>query len=530
MGAQMNNRFCNVLLVSSAVFALSACVSNAGMTEPETGAAGSVDNVLNVSRPTTTTSAPTPAPTPAPTSAPTPIPTPAPTPAPTSAPTPTPTSATTTVTEPDKSAAAEAQEAIQITRYIGGNASSWPKQIHSSSKLNPNTGYSDMYTRFVLFGRDGAGPGTPNDDTGRTNYRNYRAERPSWIARLFTREERSVVAVARVSVLNPNLDMTIPLYSVSYNSGGEDGESWATAFTSSHVRSPLFRITGNSRFALNVKTSTSDSTQSSGFSTAISALTSAVSLVSPQAGVLTTLSEDSTKDRATALDGAISELLSYSISEEIEFGRLLGAWKSDAYIDLHGCAPFVRGEGDRARGVPRSANRRRVNQLCANERDLDGRQNHFIGSWRLTMTCPRFSLFSPRTLCKSDGTIEDVSTAAGRKGIHGQIADAVSDSLVLEEQLGENATIRSTIRGADFFVAFVGIDQPDAENYSTFCASTMSAIRQTGLTGLDAALALRATLRLMPEFADDLSGRSPKPSPDPLAGCNRLLSVHNIDV
>jgi len=419
-------------------------------------------------------------------------------------------------------------EEIHIVRYVGGDARKWPNRHNGSSHLDQNYGFADLYSRFILVGNDALGVGQDHDrnTSERRSFRSYRSERPSWLARLFTEEERSIVAVARISVLNPSLEMTVPLYSVSYNSGGKSGEAWATAMTSSYVRSPLFRITGNSRFAVNVNTSTSDATQSSGFSTAISALTSAVELMAPEAGLLTTLSEDATRDRATALDSAISSLLSYSVSEEIEFGRMLNTWEPKAHIRLDGCAPFLRAEGDPPRngGTVATTDQSMAgdNVMCANGRDLDGQQNHYVGSWLLVLTCPQFSVFSSRSLCKSDNTLEDISTAAKRSAIQGQVAGTVADSLVLEEPMGENATIRSLIRGKEFFIAFVDVENPTTAQYGQFCASTMDALRQAGLTGLDSALGLRATLRLMPEFVGDRANVTLT------ANCRTLLGDHGV--
>lgn len=394
---------------------------------------------------------------------------------------------------------------------------------NGSPALDPNAGLADLYTRFLLVAPNDATGVLPGGGQNRQlgHMRSYRAERPNIFARIFTEEERAVVAVARITLLDPNMEMTIPLYSVSYNSGGEGGEAWATTVTSSYVRSPLFRINGNSRFAVNVTTNTSDETQSSGFSTAISALSSVVDLVAPQASVLTDLNSEENRARATALDGAISELLSYSISEEIEFGRMLNSWSRDAAISFSGCAPFVRGGGDanRARG---GSGGDRSNLTCANDRDIDGQQNHFIGTWRLQIGCPQFSVFSPRSLCKSDGSLESVNSRATRNTIHTAIAATVSDSLVLEQALGTNATVRSRIRGGDFFIQFIAEKTRTTDLYGRFCASTMDSMRQVGLNGLDAALSLRAALRMMPEFVQD------RDTPALTASCQSLVQDYGV--
>jgi hypothetical protein len=51
----------------------------------------------------------------------------------------------------------------------------------------------------------------------------------------------------------------------------------------------------------------------------------------------------------------------------------------------------------------------------------------------------------------------------------------------------------------------------------------MDTLRQAGLTGLDSALGLRATLRLMPEFVGDRSNAAL------VANCVSLLGDHGIN-
>lgn len=411
---------------------------------------------------------------------------------------------------------------FSLVRYVGGSTSNWSNQDHANAALNVNFGYADLYTRFVLvdtaadLGTSRAVPGSPQV------FRSYRNERQPWFARLGSDEERSVVAVARINLMNPTLALTVPLYSVSYNSGGDNGEAWATAMTSSYVSSPLFRITGNSRFDLTVSTTVSNSVQSSGFSTAISALTNAVSLISPASGILTPLSADANRNRAAALDTALSSLLSYSTSEEISFGRMVSSWRPDAAISLSGCAPFVRSENDRPRGSTGNSRSPQPNSVCGTSPDLDGGYNRFIGTWSLVLTCPQFSLFSSRSICTGGENMENISDSAKRTGIFREIAAAVSNSLVLEESLGENVTIRSLIRGADFFIDFVANDSPTAVDYGRFCASMMDLVRRNGLTGLDAALSLRASLNLMPEFVLDAQDE------DKMVNCTQLLLTQGV--
>lgn len=417
-------------------------------------------------------------------------------------------------------------EKISIVRYIGGDATNWPNEQARDSRINANGGYSDLYARFVLQPDYPEIQGVPADGD-RSPMRSYKLERRSWLSRLFVEKSKSIIAVAKIDVLDPDLQLTIPLFSVSYASGGKKKDNWVTTLTSSYVRSPLFRITPGSRFTLDLSSKVSEDATSSGASTALSAITNAVQIVAPQAGVLTELSADENKNRAVALDKAISSLLSYSIDENVEFGRMVWSWQPDSSITISGCAPFLKLE-DPLRRTP--SQQPLPNLSCAQDKDVAGGVNQLVGRWKLVLTCPQFSAFSSRTLCREDDNGEaklavDISTSARRKAVHQQIAETVSDSLVLGLSLAENVSLRSFVRSSDNFTGFIAGKTNDSEAYGKFCAGVMNDLQMQGLTGLDSALGLRASLRLMPEFVADLQDLRGKTIGK---GCKDLLGAQGI--
>ncbi|ANU07767.1 hypothetical protein [Paraurantiacibacter namhicola] len=374
-------------------------------------------------------------------------------------------------------------ETISLVRYLGVGTN-WPSTINQTSSASINQdGYSGFYTRVVILP-------SGTESVGNGDRRSYASERRGWFKRLLTEEARTVTAVAKVSVLEPDLPLTIPLYSVSYVSGGGDGDSWGTALTSSYVRSPLFLIGPNSRIAFNVSSKVSKDFNSGGLSTALSVVTSAVELAAPQTGLLTDLSSDENKQRAAALDNAISSLSSFSIDEDVELGRPISTWRPGAGVTITGCAPFVRSQnGGSASGSSK----------CATDTDMDGGINRHVGTWNLTLTCPQISVFSARNIC--DGTTKELVARDQIAPARATIAAQVSNSTVLELPLAENVTIWSHVRASDGFTVFLASSK-SAADFGKYCGSTMSLMQGQGLNSFDAGLALRASLKMMPEFVE----------------------------
>lgn len=402
-----------------------------------------------------------------------------------------------------------------LMRYAGSNVKNW------DGSQDPRN-FSQYYTRITVTSKPAAGVQTSADqDT--VALRDYAAEKPDWLTTLVIDRTKTVTLVANVSVNAPDLQVTIPLYSVTHASGRKLGNTWQSNYTSSNLQSPLFLISSNSVLAVTLKSDISSDLKSQGVSGAIYAITKAVDIAAPKASLLTPLSSDDVKSTATALDTTISELNASAISEKIDIHREISSWRPTSEIEIVGCAPFVRIEQKAGRSGAKEATEATETTGCSNRPDVDGHGDTTVGLWHLTLACPRVSIYDARTICRLTDPMDflDDNAIQSQKS---DIASQVTDAAILAFQLTNQITVRDFVKGQDWFSTFIGLKAPKDTDYETFCHSFQMGLEAQGLNGFDSALVLRAAIRSLPqltltrsEFARGKAG----------AKCVDLLSYEN---
>lgn len=373
----------------------------------------------------------------------------------------------------------------QVVRYIGVDATSW-------GTLPVPLNYSDLYTRIVVSSADPVGDAAPGKIL-----RNYRGEKRGWLDRVLSRETRTVTTVASITMRDPGLAFTIPLFSSTQASGSKIGNTWNTLYTSSSVESPLFRIGPNTGMTLHLSAKVSKDVKSEGVSLALKAVTTAVRIAAPASTLVTSLSKPDVNNAATAIDSAISSLLSVDISEDLEVGRLVDSWTRESHIELFGCAPFIRTEAGSTDPDTR----------CAQDVDLDGAKNIAIGKWEISFACPRMSVFDPRDICHPLGQaarandVVDLTDPSKRQAANKEIADSVSDAQVLSFNLSSQVTVGAFVQAQPWFTAFTSKATKAASDYDSFCAGALVGLQASGFNLLDSAIVLRTMIRQLPQFA-----------------------------
>lgn len=377
---------------------------------------------------------------------------------------------------------------FQLERYIGIDSSKWPAPDHQAS-------FSDLYTRIEFHSGSYRAGMTPSAASSTNTARDYTQESRGWLSRVLSTETDSVTTLASVQIANPELKVSVPLFSVTHASGSGLGNSWATDFTSSDVRSPLFRIGPNTTVTIDLSAKVSSDLKSQGTSLAVNAITQAVKIANPSAALLTTLSSSNVNSAATAIDTALSGLLSKDIAEDIQLGRLANSWQPGAQFTFYGCSPFVRSENQSA------------NNVCGRNVDIDGDTDVEVGEWTLALTCPRLSAFDPRDICHSigdaaltsNGTVLPDNLLAAKK----EIAANISDSQVLEFPLSSQVTVSAFSQSQIWFTTFVTAIGHSAKpsDYGAFCAGAVGAYESSGLSQLDSEMALRALIRSLGQLS-----------------------------
>jgi hypothetical protein len=268
---------------------------------------------------------------------------------------------------------------------------------------------------------------------------------------------------------------TVPLLTTDHESSSKQGES----FTRTHLRTtfdfPLFLVRSDAagdvasfEFLVNA----SDGTQSGGTSLALGAAERLLKTVAPTAGVLTTLSEDRTRELAGAIDSTVSALFSSTVSERQRFDINLRSGKA---YKLEVFGPEQEGKLENLR--------RR------------------LGSWRIAFAEPRPSVFSQVRVCANPAdegcrpTLSSARQEAARDAMSRPLS-VLAFKLVGEAQ--ELGTIGSYLKQQGWWTEDVTELQAGsatdnrADKARLFCRRIRSAIVSIGLNDLDGRIVSQA--------------------------------------
>jgi hypothetical protein len=180
---------------------------------------------------------------------------------------------------------------------------------------------------------------------------------------------------------------TVTLLSMDHVSDSTDGEQFTRIVTHRAESFPLFlvgRDGTNSIVSVRFDLKASDTPTGSGAAIALSVAQKAITLVAPQAAVLTTLSAPATQNVATALDQALNQLFTKSVEEEPSGDRDIRAWTPGQGV---GVALAIPAEGD-----------------------WTDKPVNYVGSWTVTFDDPQPSIFDNIKICTQAGNISGLTS------------------------------------------------------------------------------------------------------------------------
>jgi hypothetical protein len=272
---------------------------------------------------------------------------------------------------------------------------------------------------------------------------------------------------------------TVPLLTMDHESSSKKGESFTRGNAHTSFDFPLFLIRGDGAAdvgSFDFVVNASDGTQSNAASLALNVAERFLKTVAPASGVLTTLTEDENRDRAGALDNAVNQLFSASVSERQSFDINLKSGKG-YLIDI--VAP--QGEGKwtgSAGGTPTWRKEWRS-----------------LGRWKVSFAPPRPSVFSD-ILCAADsGAVCDKQalTQARRAAVNDALSRPMSvlafKLFDADQQLG---TVGSYLRQQSWWSdAATGGSNPGM-SAAEFCRRVRADIVGIGLNDLDGRIVAEA--------------------------------------
>ena len=329
--------------------------------------------------------------------------------------------------------------------------------------------FDGMYTRLVVDGDVSSGPGDGTDN----KVLGYNSR--TWLGRLLFGKHSSLNLSAKVT--SGSFTASVPLITLDHVSNSADGEVFTRIVNHRSQNFPLFlvkRDAGSGVVNIQFSLKASDTTASTAAGTALSVATSVAKLVSPESAVITTLSQQSNKNAAAAVDQAISRLFSTSVDEEHVADDDIGRW----------------GNGTKGVGVKLT-----IPSTDGGWTDTVG--TYPVGSWTIRFEEPRPSIFSDRRFCeigkgneRCAGTIaQDAFLAAYNMSNAGEV---LAFQLIAGAQsLG---TVASYLKQLDWFTVALGKfgATPDTETVAGFCRNIKGSITGIGLNGLDADIVAKA--------------------------------------
>ena len=354
--------------------------------------------------------------------------------------------------------------------------------------ITPLTGYTDldrstntavslhnMYTRLAVVGDANEQNGLPGQEA--TQERGY--ETRQWLQRYLIGLKDDINLSLRVRT--GSYEETISLATLSSTSD-RNGSTWDRDVTHDAHNFPWFLANRDAAAPipqLVLQFRGSRAMESGAASAALQAALGAIKTVSPQATVITKLSEPGTRERASAIDQVISKLFSSKVGETHRSDRNLVQWTAEGGVRV-------------ALRVPRSTS------------DWDGPLQE-VGYWTIGFAPPRPSLFSQWQICEPSSK----ATYCMRKPEEAKkaILETKNAAAILSYPLIRNSagdlTIKSHLLQQNWYVAaqtsFVGNVLSDSGQANFLCLTIIESMMALGLNDLDAWLVTWAAMKGLPQ-------------------------------
>lgn len=348
-----------------------------------------------------------------------------------------------------------------------------------------NVSFSNSYTRLLIYSDIYAANGLEKGNTTPLKYQPRTWWKRAMVGRVF-----SINLTANVSV--GDFETTVPLATVGHESNSE-GEKWNRVIHHSKSNFPLFLVKNDGSASVpvvKISVNGTKSYSSRGAAAALQVALGVANATTQSASVVTRLSEESTRDKARAIDDAISQLFASGITEEHWTDRDLRMWQV--------------GESMAPNGVKVGFS------IPKDDQDWNS-ETLSVGIWTITFDYPRPSIFSDWRVCPNN-TISRCTTS--RSEAESMIWTDINASEVLNYVLVNNdpslGTIRAFISQQDWYLSsqtalakLEGTVNPTTSemNKSTanaFCRRIANEITGIGLNGFDANIVVWAIIEGMP--------------------------------
>ncbi|MDJ0922896.1 MAG: hypothetical protein QNI84_17345 [Henriciella sp.] len=218
--------------------------------------------------------------------------------------------------------------------------------------------------------------------TNREADRDYRKESRGWLSRMMSSKTVNRTLLAEFDLSRPDVKATQALFSASFSSNRQDGESWSTDQSLALYATPWFKVSPNTTVTTKLRMQLADQRESTGGSAnVLGALTNAATLIAPTTPLVTYFSAPALTDASNYLDSSVSTLFGRAITEQSTGTMALKTWDGQPLLVVYAAMPD-------ARDIRKTK-----------DRDM-------LGGWAISLEEPIVSMFTRATQPSEDGSAE----------------------------------------------------------------------------------------------------------------------------
>lgn len=342
-----------------------------------------------------------------------------------------------------------------------------PMTIYADSyKHTSKVRFSGAYTRIVI---------TSNLEETSDSDRQMKYVGESWLKNYVIAQQYDINLSTKVKV--GEYEETIPLVTLS-RTNDKNGDTWLRDLTRDRRSFPWFLVHEGADASVPRVTVEFNGSKTIGSGMAGNALQIAlagIKMVAPEASVVTTLSTNTAKDKAAAIDQILGKLFSNKLSERHTSDRDLTKWAPDVGLSVEVSIPIKDAEWSG---------------------DLKS-----IGGWTIGFAAPRASIFSDWSVCAEDN--DETRCRRKLEDAAVKVRDQTDVGTVLSHPLiktsAGNLSIKDYLLQQSWFSAaessMIGDANSDPWHAEGLCKSTADAMMRLGLNVYDARLVVQSVIK-----------------------------------
>lgn len=295
--------------------------------------------------------------------------------------------------------------------------------------------------------------------TTRKADRDYKKESRGWLSRMMSSRSVSRTLLVEFELNKPDVKATEALFSASFSSNRQDGESWSTDQSLSLYATPWFRVTSNTTMTAKLRMQLADQRESTGASAnVIGALTNAANLIAPTSSLITYFNAPAMLEASNFLDSSVSTLFGRSITEQSTGTIALKTWTESPVLVVYAAMPD-------ARDIRKTKKR------------------EMLGGWAIYLEAPILSMFTSATQYNDlgDGEWPDYNTTSGAE----MLAFKIGDELTVYDYIFSRLDLADRIAMLN--------ETGDAGLARLICTRIDRGMSETGFNSWDSAAAVWAT-------------------------------------